>query len=332
MDDTLIASESHVPSFGRELFLMIHDMDDIRDTSWGELLTRGVHNTENISSKFDRHNLGTKTYPKIWDIPLSCILCCHDHAFCTTSPESSWNTDSIEYFEDLHATFFDIFCLDKCEFDILFSGISCALESLVQRIIGIFESDIFPDHSNTQYLCRCFDIFEEFLPFRHIRSLWDKSEGCHHLLSKIITIKQKRDTIDRVECRCWDDMRRVNPCRMSNLRECIFWNLCISSDDEKIWRKPVAHESTHRVLDRLSLKLLTRTKVWEERYMDEYHILIAKLMLKLPSGFEDILVLHITDCTTDLYDRNIGSCRLESCLYLLFHKISEMWDDLDRTS
>ena len=59
--DTVIASESHIPSLGRELFLVIHDVDDVMSSLWGELFTRSIFDTEDIPSEFYRHDLWAET-------------------------------------------------------------------------------------------------------------------------------------------------------------------------------------------------------------------------------------------------------------------------------
>ena len=96
---TVIRPESHIGSLRRESLLVLHDVDDIVLSFRGEFLTRCIHDTEDIASIFDRHDLRAETDAEIGDPIYSCILCCHDHPFCASRPESSWDTDPIESFE-----------------------------------------------------------------------------------------------------------------------------------------------------------------------------------------------------------------------------------------
>jgi hypothetical protein len=108
-----ICPESHIPSFCRESLLMLRD-------------------TEDITSEFDRHDLRTKAYSKVGDFLLSCVLCSHDHPFCSTSPESSRYTDTIESLEELHSLFLYIFSFYEAEFYTFLMSKCSTLKSLIE--------------------------------------------------------------------------------------------------------------------------------------------------------------------------------------------------------
>jgi hypothetical protein len=86
------------------------------------------------------------------------------------------------------------------------------------------------------------------------------------------------------------------------------------------------------VLDRLGFELLRCSEIWEEHHMDEYHGIMTEAMLELASGFEEVLILHITYRPTDLDDGNISIRSFISCFYFLLDEIREVWDDLDSSS
>jgi hypothetical protein len=127
-----ICPESHIPSFCRESLLMLHDMDDIIFAFWGEFFARCIRDTEDITSEFDRHDLRTKAYSKVGDFLLSCVLCSHDHPFCSTSPESSRYTDTIESLEELHSLFLYIFSFYEAEFYTFLMSKCSTLKSLIE--------------------------------------------------------------------------------------------------------------------------------------------------------------------------------------------------------
>ncbi len=56
-DETRITSESHISSFCSEMLLMFHNMNYIMFPIWSEFFTRGICNLEDITSKFNCHNL-----------------------------------------------------------------------------------------------------------------------------------------------------------------------------------------------------------------------------------------------------------------------------------
>jgi len=47
-------------------------------------------------------------------------------------------------------------------------GESCTLESLIERVVCIFESDILAHHTDDEYLFGIVDIVEESFPLRHV--------------------------------------------------------------------------------------------------------------------------------------------------------------------
>jgi hypothetical protein len=55
-------------------------------------------------------------------------------------------------------------------------------------------------------------------------------------------------------------------------------------------------------------------------------------MLELTSGFEEILILHISYRSTDFDDRDICIRSFISCFYFLLNEIREMRDNLDSSS
>lgn len=132
MDHARIRSETHVPSFGRELFLVIHDMDDILISFWCELFTRCGHEPEDIPSELDRHDLRPEADAEIGNTLLSRILSRHDHTLRSTYPESSWYTDSIESFEEFCSLFLYILRFDEADFYPFFTTKCCALESFIE--------------------------------------------------------------------------------------------------------------------------------------------------------------------------------------------------------
>lgn len=115
----------------------------------GELFTRGISYTEDISSELDRHDLRTETDSEVGDIFLSRILSCHDHPLCSTSTKSSWDTDTIESIEKLGPSCLDVLRFDKFDLDLSHMSISSTLESLIERVVCILKSDVFPDHGNS---------------------------------------------------------------------------------------------------------------------------------------------------------------------------------------
>lgn len=147
-DNTRVASKAHIPSFCHEILLMMHDMDDIMISLWSEFFTRCIEYSESISSKFDRHNLRSETDSEKWNLMGSCILSCLYHTKSSTSSESPRYTDSIESPQETRSYFFDIFRIDEFEFYFFPICESCTLESFIERIIGIFEICIFPNHTN----------------------------------------------------------------------------------------------------------------------------------------------------------------------------------------
>ena len=160
-DNTRITSESHIPSFCSEILLMMHNMDDIMISLWSEFFTRCIQDSESISSKFDCHNLRSETDSEKWDLVCSCIFCCLYHSKSSTSSESTRYTDSIESLQEAGSFFFDIFRIDEFEFYFFPMCESCTLESLIERIVGIFEIRIFPNHTNCDDIFRVFDIFDQ---------------------------------------------------------------------------------------------------------------------------------------------------------------------------
>jgi hypothetical protein len=200
-DDAWIEAEAHIPSLGSEFFLMIHDMHDIMESIWGEFFTIGICDPEDIARKLDRHDLRAEAYTEIGDLILSSILSRQDHPLYTSIPESSWNTDSIESFEEFCSLFLYIICLDEPEFDTFLMSKSGTLESLIERIVGILESDIFPYHTDTDDVGRRVDILEKFFPWSEIDFLACDTKTLENLITESLGVKCEWYTVDRVKCR-----------------------------------------------------------------------------------------------------------------------------------
>lgn len=131
---------------------MFHNMDDIMFSFWGKLFRRSIFYAEDISSKLDRHNLRTQTNAQIWNHIFTSILCSDDHPFNSPISKSSRDTDTIEPRENSYTTFFNLFCFDKNNFYLFLMTKSSCLQSSIQRIISIFESNIFSYHTNSDNL------------------------------------------------------------------------------------------------------------------------------------------------------------------------------------
>lgn len=53
---------------------------------------------------------------------------------------------------------------------------SRTLESLIERVVCIFESDILAHHTDDEYLFSIVDIVEEFFPLRHVDRFFSEPE------------------------------------------------------------------------------------------------------------------------------------------------------------
>jgi hypothetical protein len=210
-DDAWIETEAHIASLGGELFLMIHDMHDIVESIWGEFFTIGICDTEDIACELDRHDLRAEAYPEIGNLILSSILSREYHPLYTSITKPSWNTDSIESFEEFRPFFLYIICLDEPEFDSFLMSKSCTLESLIERVVGILKSDIFPYHTDTDDVSRRVDIFEKFLPRSEIDLLSCDRETFEDLLPESLRVKCEWYSVDRVKCRCRYHMVSLEP-------------------------------------------------------------------------------------------------------------------------
>lgn len=164
----------------------MHDVDDIMFPFGSELFTRCIDDTEDISSELDRHDLRSETDSEVGNIFHAGILGRHDHPLRSTRSESSWYTDPIESIQHPDTIFLDIFCFDELEFYFFLVSISSRTKSLIERVVGIFESDIFPDHRDTEDIIRRFDIREELFPFRHIWGSGRETKCREDLFSEIV--------------------------------------------------------------------------------------------------------------------------------------------------
>lgn len=147
---------------------MFHYLDDIVSSLWSELFARCIRYTEHIACILDRHDLGSEANPQIWNPILSRISSGLDHPLRSTSSESSWYTDTIEIIEDCSSSFLYFFCVDEPDPNSFSQRESCTFESLIEGVVGVFEIDIFADHTNTEHIERSIDIVHEFYPFLHI--------------------------------------------------------------------------------------------------------------------------------------------------------------------
>lgn len=117
-----------------------------------KLLAVSIRISEHISRKIDRHNLRTKTNPKIWNFMLSSILTCESHSFDSSISEAARNTNSIDSIQKSNSPFFYISGVYKTKFHFFIMKKSSRSKSFIQRKISIFQIIIFSDHSDFYYL------------------------------------------------------------------------------------------------------------------------------------------------------------------------------------
>ena len=97
-----------------------------------KFFTGGISISEYIACKFDRHDLRAETDSEVWYLLFSCVASRGDHPLCSTSSESSSDTDSVESIEEFCSLYLYLFCFDEFQLDLLLMGVSCTLESLIQ--------------------------------------------------------------------------------------------------------------------------------------------------------------------------------------------------------
>lgn len=104
-------------------------------------------------------------------------------------------------FEDRSSIFFDIFGFDESDFYSFILSEPRTFQSFIERIIGIFESDIFPDHRDREHIKRSINIFEKLIPFAHIEFREFHREISKYFLSKMFFVKGEWYSINGIERR-----------------------------------------------------------------------------------------------------------------------------------
>ena len=106
---TVITSQSHRTSFGIHSSLMFHQMHHIMFSLRSKLLTTRILVAQNISRKFNRHNLRSQTHSQIRDFFCSRILCSQDHSFHSSTSKPSRNTNPIIFSQNFSDFFHLLF-------------------------------------------------------------------------------------------------------------------------------------------------------------------------------------------------------------------------------
>ena len=332
-----LCAESHRPAEVRpfapalERAVLADPLGDQRDDRMRgraiELRAVGINDPRAMAGVLDHRDLHPEADAAIRHLVLACVAHRLDLSVNPALAESAGDEDRVHPVETANAGALDLLGVDVADLD-SGPGMDSAMdERLAERLVGLRELDVLPDHRDPNLPARALDAVNDRVPFGEIALRRFQPEPLHHQVVEPLLVEHAGDPVDTVGVVAVDHRALGHVGEQGDLAPFTAGEDTLGPAEQDVRLDADRAQLLHRMLRRLRLQLTGGADIGHQREMNEDRPLLAELEPHLTDRLEERQRFDVADGASDLDETHL--CVARALTDAGLDLVGDVGDDLD---